>query len=177
MGNQQTICCADTTGRMDLELASSSGDLSHTGRGKPRLLRRFIDTIRPVGRRDQVGPHHHQQQQMPGFFKGKFASPTMEIEVDPSMPANVDNRQSLPKRNSISAAGWDNAAQGPPPPPQEQLRSLSSMSTSSGFGERARETRSDRFTRRASYCSDREGCEDERERLEPEGTTFQEATE
>ena len=171
MGNQQTICCADTTGR--LELDSSSDDLSHSAaRGKPRLLRRFIDTIRPAGRRDQVGP----QQPPSSFFRGKFASSNleMEMEVDPSA-AMVETR----KTSQATTFGWDDSVQSPPgPPPQQQLRSMSSMSsTNSGFGERAREGRSDRLTRRTSYCSDREGIEDERERLEPEGNTFREATE
>lgn len=179
MGNQQTMCCADTTGRMELESVSSADGYpqNNGARGKPRMLKRFLDTIRPVnGRRDQVGPQ--QQPVNNSFFKGKFASSTMqlemEMETDPSMPA-VETRK---PRVTI---GLDAAATAAAPAkPEEvaqrhrlQLRSMSSMSS---VGDN--ETRSDRcLTRRTSACSGREGCEDERERMEPESDARREATE
>ena len=149
MGNQPTtICCADTTGRVDI--ASTS---SYENRGKPRLLRRVIDTFRPVPK----------GQPTSGFFKGKFASSTMEMETTtPGAPqarsGSIKMQQTLHNQDSRQ------------PPPDAHLRSLSSMSTQSEVGgERYKEARSDMLSRRSSYCSAREGVEDEREQLEPEG--------
>jgi hypothetical protein len=171
------MCCADTTGcqRVDLEAMSS---FEHSHRGKPRLLRRVIDTFRPSPRRDQ---------QKSVSFKGKFASSTMEMK--PTTAAENDTLQELgsayrPRARQEPLSPLSSSHQSSPPqqslnrPNHHQLRTLSSMSTHSEMGDRITEARSDKqLTRRTSYCSAREDVEDERERLEPEGSLCNEATE
>jgi len=101
-----------------------------------------VDAIRTTGRKDQVGP----QQSSAGFFKGKFASGQMmlEMEIDPDEPV-VETRKMAARKSSIMYSTAPS-----PPPQQQQLQSMSSMSTGgSESGERSREARTDRsFTRR-----------------------------
>jgi hypothetical protein len=176
MGNQQTMCCADTTGCHRVDLAATAS-FEHAHRAKPRLFRRVIDSFRPSPRREQ---------QKSVFFKGKFASSTMEL--NPTIDAENDTPQELTtayrqrarqESPSLLSSSHQSSSsrQNLNRPTQHQLRTLSSMSTHSEMGERAREARSDRLTRRTSHCSAREDIEDERERLEPEGSFCNEATE
>ena len=161
MGNQQTMCCADTTGCQRVELATTSSFDHANGnpRGRPRLLRRVLDTFRPSPKRDQ---------QKSVLFKGKFASSSMEMNPVASAAmkdtAHHEIDSSAHKARQVSSRTTGH-----------QLRTLSSMSTQSEMG--VREARCDNLTRRASYCSAREGVETERERLEPEGSFCHEATE
>jgi len=164
---------------------TSSFEGGQQARGKTRLLRRVVEAFRQTPRRDQVGYH-----QPSSFFKRKFASSNME--VDPFMMVdNIlssaekfdENKQKGGRVKKMYAANGGDAhpsdlSQAIPstqhvdiaPIPQSQLRSLSSISAQSEFGERAREARSEhQVTRRTSYCSDREGIEEEREPLEPKG--------
>jgi len=112
-----------------------------------------VDAIRTTGRKDQVGP----QQSSAGFFKGKFASGQMmlEMEIDPDEPV-VETRKMAARKSSIMYSTAPS-----PPPQQQQLQSMSSMSTGgSESGERSREARTDRsFTRRLSTGCDREDVE------------------
>jgi hypothetical protein len=176
MGNQHTMCCADTTGCQKVELSTTSS-FEHSSRGKPRLLRRVIDTFRPSPKREQ---------QKSVSFKGKFASSTMEM--NPILDAEKDTIQELGsaykarnRQESVSQLSSSHQSsssrQNLNRSSHHQLRSLSSMSTQSEMGDRVTEARSDKLTRRASYCSAREDIEDERERLEPEGSFSNEATE
>ncbi|CAB9509660.1 expressed unknown protein [Seminavis robusta] len=176
MGNQPTtICCADTTGCQRVELASTSSyeNGQNSTRGKPRLLRRVIDTFRPSPR----------AQPTSGFFKGKFASSTMAMETvatghgtahtRPASNFNHNthsNNKPYQPRHDMHRGNQD-ISSSRQPPPHSQVRSLSSMSTQSEIGgERYdREARSDMLSRRSSYCSAREGVEEAREQLEPEG--------
>lgn len=172
MGNNPTICCADNTGCERMELEPGYSFDADNKPVRQRLLRRVVETLRPV--------------RQPGkFLKEKFASSNFEIKPmiskkvanDPhSRSPNIHHRsaQDLPHNegfigleDSCSYLPRTLAMNMPTPPSNPQLRSFSSLSTQSEFGDRGRETRCERVTRRTSYCSDREGIEDERHTFEP----------
>jgi hypothetical protein len=163
MGNQQAMCCSDHTGfhRSDIA-ATSSFDMPAHGGGKPRFLRRVMDTLRPSSR--------HHMTQPSKFIKEKFASSNLEMK--PLIDDKVSRSSGAEYDHKAPNASYRLAASQVPsgvPPPQHQLRTFSSISTQSELGERMREARSECVTRRASYCSAREDIEDDREPLEPEG--------
>lgn len=171
------MCCADHTGYDHGDLSPSSSFECLHNRGKQRFLRRLVETLRP-------------SKQASRFLKDRFASSNLEIRPviskkvanDPTIvkgasakppakmhslcrdeePADSHDRTYLPVTYAMNSA--------PPSShqvPHPHVASFSSMSLNSEFDER--DTRSERVTRRVSYCSDREGIEEERQPLEPEG--------
>lgn len=169
MGNNPTMCCADHTGCERVDMLHSSSFEAHN-KGKQRLLRRVIETLRP-------------SRPPSKFFKDKFASSNLEIKpVVGKKVANDTNedqtegskrmdslyRDETPADSQSQYLPATYAMSSDPPLPERQVRTFSSMSTFSEIDDR--DTRSERVTRRTSFCSSREGVEEEeRRQLEPEG--------